>query len=137
MNPACDKISDSELALMRVLWSAGEPIPLAQLRERLTQERGWDPSTVKTLLRRLCAKGVVEQEPREVYYYRPLVSESEYHESAVGTLLDRVFDGSASRLVASLVQTERITGDELDELCRFLEEQKSRLLEEKDGVSTK
>lgn len=91
---------------------------------------------MKTLLRRLCAKGAVGQERREVYYYRPLVSEAEYHESAAGTLLDRVFDGSASRLVASLVQADRITSAEMDELCRFLEEQKARFTSENGGDST-
>ncbi len=133
MDQAYEKISDSELAVMRALWSAGGPVPLARLRERLTRERGWEPSTVKTLLRRLCRKGAVAQERREVYYYTPAVTEAEYHESAAGSLLDRVFDGSASRLVASLVQAERISGDELDELCRFLEAEKQRLLGEKDA----
>ena len=52
MRNACEKISGSELTVMRVLWEAGEPIPLAVLRERLAQERSWEPSTVKTLLRR-------------------------------------------------------------------------------------
>lgn len=136
MEQAYERISGSELAVMRVLWQAGEAVPLAQLRGRLTRERGWDPSTVKTLLRRLCAKGAVGQERREVYYYRPLVSEAEYHESAAGTLLDRVFDGSASRLVASLVQADRITSAEMDELCRFLEEQKARFTSENGGDST-
>ncbi|MCI8880378.1 MAG: BlaI/MecI/CopY family transcriptional regulator [Clostridiaceae bacterium] len=126
MRNACEKISGSELTVMRVLWEAGEPIPLAVLRERLAQERSWEPSTVKTLLRRLCTKGVVAQEKREVFYYMPLVSEAEYHESAAGALLDQVFGGSAAGLVASLVNGNRISDGELDELRRYLESRKGK-----------
>ena len=69
MSGPAEKISGSELDVMEALWQAGEPVPLAPVRERLERERGWDASTVKTLLRRLCEKGAVRAEKREVFYY--------------------------------------------------------------------
>lgn len=126
MKKLCEKITDSELAVMQTLWAAGEPLPVSVLREELARERGWEASTVKTLLRRLCDKGAVRQEKREVFYYRPLVTEEQYHESAAESLLDRVFGGSAASLFASLVQSRRISDDDLDELRRFLEERSGR-----------
>lgn len=122
MNQLCERISDSELAVMQTLWAARRPLPVSAIRETLARERGWEASTVKTLLRRLCGKGAVRQEKREVFYYTPLVSEEQYHESAAESLLDRVFGGNPTSLFASLVQSRRISDEDLDELRRFLEQ---------------
>ena len=80
MNELAEKISDAELEVMQVLWQSGEPIPIARVRELLAQRREWDGSTVKTLLRRLCEKGAVQAEKREVFYYSPLISQQEYQD---------------------------------------------------------
>ena len=77
MGEIAAKITDSELEVMEVLWQAGEPLPLQPIRTQLERTRGWDGSTVKTLLRRLCEKGAVEAEKRAAFYYRPLLSREE------------------------------------------------------------
>ncbi len=61
MKSLAEKISDSELEIMRVLWEAGEPLPIAQIRKTVQERKGWESTTVKTLVQRLCRKGVVEQ----------------------------------------------------------------------------
>ena len=71
MGAAEEKITEAELEVMEVLWDAGEPVTLSQIREALADRNG---ETVKTLLRRVGAKGAAAQEKRQVYYYRPLVS---------------------------------------------------------------
>ena len=64
MERAEEKITDAELTVMQVLWQAGEPLTMAQIKAALPGHNG---DTTKTLLRRLCRKGAVEQEKREVY----------------------------------------------------------------------
>ena len=59
MKELAAKISGSELEVMEVLWGAGVPLPISAVRSELEEQRGWDGSTVKTLLRRLCEKGAV------------------------------------------------------------------------------
>ena len=54
MQDIAAKISDSELEVLEVLWEAEEALPIAPIRKRLEERRGWDISTIKTLLRRLC-----------------------------------------------------------------------------------
>ena len=72
------KISDAELALMKVLWEAGEPLSAQQVSESL-QEKDWKYSTVATLFSRLVDKNAVSVEKRgRFYYYTPLISEKEY-----------------------------------------------------------
>ena len=47
------KISDSELEVMRVLWEAGDALPVTEIRQTLQERKGWEATTVKTLVQRL------------------------------------------------------------------------------------
>ena len=49
-------ISPAELEIMRVLWAAGEPLSISEIRASLSQS-GWEASTIKTLVARLVKKG--------------------------------------------------------------------------------
>ena len=110
------KISDSELEVMRVLWQAGDALPVTEIRETLQQSRGWEATTVKTLVSRLVTKGVLRQEKRSVFYYSPLISEAEYNDWATHDLISRVYHGSARDLVAALVRSDGLTQSDIDEL---------------------
>ena len=111
-----DKISDSELEVMRVLWRAGNALPVTEIRESLQKSRGWEATTVKTLISRLVAKGVLRQEKRQVYYYSPLITEAEYNDWATHDLISRVYHGSARDLVAALVRSDGLSRADIDEL---------------------
>ena len=110
------KISDSELEVMRVLWQAGNALPVTEIRETLQQSRGWEATTVKTLVSRLVTKGVLRQEKRSVFYYSPLISEAEYNDWATHDLISRVYHGSARDRVAALVRSDGLTQSDIDEL---------------------
>lgn len=110
------KISDSELEVMRVLWQAGDALSVTEIRETLQRSRGWEATTVKTLISRLVTKGVLKQEKRGVFYYSPLVSEAEYNDWATHDLISRVYHGSARDLVAALVRSDGLTQSDIDEL---------------------
>ncbi len=115
-NTLADKISDSELEVMKVLWRAGDALPVTEIREELQRTKGWEATTVKTLVSRLVAKGVVQQEKRGVYYYSPLLSEQDYNGWATNDLIRRLYNGSARELVAALVHSEGLTRDDIEEL---------------------
>ena len=66
MNEQAGKIQDAELEIMKTLSAAGEPMQLADIRRELAERRGWEDSTVKTLLRRLETKGAVKLQSRGV-----------------------------------------------------------------------
>lgn len=116
MNKSVEKITDSELEVMRVLWEAGDALPITEIRRSLQQRKGWEATTIKTLVQRLCAKGVLEQEKRNVFYYRPLVSEQEYNNWATGDLIRKLYRGSAKELVAALVRSDGLSKNDVDEL---------------------
>lgn len=117
-----EKISDSELEIMRVLWEAEDALPLSDIRLTLQQRKGWESTTIKTLIHRLCAKKVLAQEKRNVYYYRPLISQQEYNTWAAKNLVQKLYRGSAKKLVAALVQADELTAADVEELKAMFKE---------------
>ena len=115
-NDLAAKISDSELEVMKILWRAGDALPVTEIREELQRLKSWEPATIKTLVARLVSKGVVKQEKRQVYYYSPLISEVEYNDWATHDLISRVYHGSARDLVAALVRSDGLSRDDIEEL---------------------
>lgn len=116
MTKLVSKITDSEAEVMRVLWEADRELPLADIRKTLEQSSDWESSTIKTLLRRLCKKGVVVSTKKEVYYYKPTVSEKEYNEYTTQSLIDRLYSGSAKNLVAALIGNKKLDDTDIKEL---------------------
>ena len=60
-----NKLSDGEWKLMELLWEES-PVNSTRLVERCRERLTWSKSTPYTVLRRLCRKGAVEQDKREV-----------------------------------------------------------------------
>lgn len=116
MDTLVSKITDSEVEVMRVLWKAEEPLPIGDIRKRIEKTSKWESSTIKTLLRRLCEKGVVKADKKEVFYYYPVVSEKEYNDYTTKTLIDRIYSGSAKNLVASLIGNNKLGRNDIEEL---------------------
>ena len=111
-----EKISDSELEVMKVLWRAEDALPVTVIRETLQRDRGWEPTTVKTLIGRLVSKGAIRQEKRNVFYYSPMISEEEYNAWATDNLIRKLYHGSARDLIAALVQSDGLSRDDIEEL---------------------
>ena len=122
MRELAEKITDSELEVMHVLWEADDALPISDIRKSLQARRGWESTTIKTLVQRLLGKGAIEQEKRQVFYYRALVSEREYNDWATTDLIRKLYKGSARELVAALVHSEELTAEDVDELRAMFRE---------------
>lgn len=117
------RLPDSELAVMMVVWNAGEPIHTGEILARLCQDSPWKLQTVQMLLSRLGEKGFVACEKTgRLNYYRPLVQEGEYRKQEAKSFVERVCRNSAKNLIAALVESDSISPGELDEIRRMLEE---------------
>ncbi len=120
-----ERISEAELAVMEVLWDAA-PLTAAEVAERVDPARGWSDRTVKTLLGRLLAKGVLgHEEDGRRYLYRPLVARSDYVKSESTRLIDRLFGGRAAPLVAHLAEQQKFSAADIAELEALVRELKS------------
>ncbi len=114
-------LSTAEWAVMKVVWDAGA-LALGDIHERLAGERRWAYSTVKTLVRRLVAKGWLEyQEVGNSFLYRPAVSRSKAVKAAIGEFSNRVLDGLLSPFVAYYAEQDKLKPEDLAELERIVE----------------
>ena len=120
MKSKTPRISDSELRLLQLLWE-DSPLGASDLAERLPPELGWSPTTVKTLLARLVAKGALSSEPEgRRFLYRPVIAREKVAGGQAGGLIDRLFGGRVSPLVAQLAEQREIDPEDLAELERLV-----------------
>lgn len=111
-----ERISEAEQAVMEVLW-AESPLTSADVAQRVEPARGWSERTVKTLLARLLAKGALaHEEDGRRYLYRPAVAREDFVVRESRRLIDRLFGGRATPLVAHLAEREALSEDDLAEL---------------------
>lgn len=109
-------VSDAELEILEVLWSADVPLNAGEIRTRLEQSRAWERTTVLTLINRLLKKDVICQEKREVYYYTPRIRREEYVKEETKHFVDKFFKGSSRNLAAALVNSKALSGEDIKEL---------------------
>jgi BlaI family transcriptional regulator, penicillinase repressor len=113
-------ISESEWKVMKVLWAAS-PLTAMEIINALAGTEDWHPNTVKTLLSRLHKKKAVGVEKQKnLYLYRPLVSEADCVKTESDSFLDRVFGGSVKPLLMHFMEQERLSSQDLDELRKAL-----------------
>jgi len=119
------KIADSELEVMRLLWREKRPLSFAEIRTELENSKRWSKSTIQTLVTRLRDKGAINAQDHYVILYTPNITEQEYLDTEKNSFLDKVFDGSAKNLVASLCQSGQLNENDIDELKQFFKMERS------------
>ena len=113
------RISDSELEVMRILWREGRALSFTEIRQELTRTTKWSKSTIQTMVFRLRDKGIIGTHTHHVHMYTPLVTQEEYMRGEEQSFLDRLFDGSAKKLVAALCKSGQLAENDIDELKGF------------------
>lgn len=118
------QISESELEVMKILWELGSATS-AQIVDKLIPVSKWKAKTIQTLITRLVAKGAVTAEPtgNKAFLYSPLVSEHEFRAYANNSFLKKMYNGSVKLMLASLLEEQRITKEEIDSLRKLLDEE--------------
>lgn len=116
-----ERLPDSELAVMRMIWEAAEPVGTGYLAELLGQEKGWSRSTIQVLLARLEEKGFLrcEKEGR-LKYYSPKIPEDTYRRLETKTFLEQFYHNSYKGLITALVQEEPMSPEDIAELMDIL-----------------
>ncbi len=123
--PTKERISEAEYAVMEVLW-ADAPLTANVVADRLSDSQSWSLPTVKTLLSRLLGKHVIAAEvDGRRFLYRPLIERADYVTGDVQRLVDRLFGGKLSPLVAHLAAQETLTPQDIAEIEALLKELKS------------
>ncbi|MBE6599037.1 MAG: BlaI/MecI/CopY family transcriptional regulator [Ruminococcaceae bacterium] len=124
------RIPDSELDVMLVLWQSETPLRVIDIHNGLRGVRPCSKPAIHTLLDRLAEKGFVKIETVEAAIpYKlisPIVTEEEYRREESDNFITKLCRGSLSTLIATLIDTGKITDDDIDEIARLLDEKKKK-----------
>ena len=113
------KLFDSELKIMEILWKGGETTARS-IAETLKEQIGWSKTTTYTVIKKCIDKGVVNRkEPG--FVCRPLITKEQVQEFETRELIYKMYDGDADRLVASLLNSQKLSMDEIQHLKQLID----------------
>jgi BlaI family transcriptional regulator, penicillinase repressor len=114
------KPTDAELAILRVLWNRG-PSTVKQVQDVLNETKKTGYTTVLKFMQIMVEKGLVRRdETPYAHVYEARVLQEQTQRKIVADVLDRVFEGSMSRLVMQALAAKGATAEELAEIRRIL-----------------
>ena len=114
------KLFDSELKVMDILWRKGD-LTAKKISDLLHEQVGWNINTTYTLIKRCIAKGaILRQEPN--FLCHALISREEVQRQETDELVNKVFDGSADLLFASLLGRKDLSSEEIVRLKALVNE---------------
>lgn len=117
--------TEGELAILRVLWARG-PSTVREVHETLSPDKPTGYTTTLKLLQIMAEKGLVQRdEAKRAHVYEARGAETTQAQ-LVHDLVDRVFAGSAARLVMHAISGKRASKKDLAEIRKALDEADGR-----------
>src|SRR5689334_8538397 len=116
--------TDVEVAILRVLWERG-PSTVREVHEALQSggDRDTGYSTTLKMMQVMLEKGLLSRDDsRRPQVYAPSQPEAQTQRQMVDDLLQKVFGGSARKLVLRAVESEKVSAEELSEIRKLLKQ---------------
>ena len=120
------KVSDAELEVLKVIWDKKEVTSNVIIKE--VEKFNWSANTVRTLIRRLQAKGairVIEKEGK-AYIYKPVFRKEKYRKEASKRLLEQLYNNSASELIWQFCEAGDLNVQQLEKIIKSIEEREKK-----------
>jgi predicted transcriptional regulator len=118
--------TDAQLDVLNILWSRG-PLTVRQVHEELSKARPSQYTTTLKIMQVMTERGLVVRDERErSHVYHPIIKQEEAERQLTSDLMNRVFSGSAQRLLVSALGAKRTSAKEIDELRDFIEQYRQR-----------
>ena len=115
-----EKLFDSEEKVMEILWERG-PLTAKEVSLIAADSIGWNKNTTYTVIKKLEAKGFLRRD-EPGFLCTPLVTQGEMQKKAATSLLNKVFGGSRKALFSALLEDEKLTDKEIEELRKLIDE---------------
>jgi predicted transcriptional regulator len=117
-------LTELQQAILDFIWSNGDSTA-EQVREGIRAQHPLKDSSVRTLLRRLEARGVLTHRlDGKVFIYRAAVEQRGFAARAVRHIIDRFCAGSAEQFLMGMVDEKVLTKAELQKLARKIRTRK-------------
>jgi BlaI family transcriptional regulator, penicillinase repressor len=116
MNLKRVELTGSEWPIIKALWDR-EPCTAPDIQQVLENQRGWTYSTVRTLMDRMVAKGLLTAEKvRKLTIYRSAVTREQAQRGELLYALKHAFNGALTPMVQCLLDAGELSADELSEI---------------------
>jgi len=110
------ELTQAEWAIIKAVWTR-EPCAAPDIQEALHGDTAWTYSTVRTLMDRMVAKGLLAAEKvRHLTLYRSAVTREQAQRGELLYALKHAFDGALTPMVQCLLDTDKLTLNELAQL---------------------
>ncbi len=128
------KLTEAEWQIMNALWS-GSPATARQIADRLGEEVNWAYTTIKTMLTRLSDKNAIkEAKAGKVSVYEPILTRQAARRNALKGLVNQAFDGAFGPLMHFLLEDQKLSDNQKEELMKALEQTEGGREQKKEGV---
>lgn len=111
------KLFDGEYKFANLVWEQ-EPIGSGELVRLSQQQLGWKKSTTYTVLKKLCQKGILQNQNAVVTAVVKREAVQKYESQAV---LEKAFDDSLPKFIASFLSDRRLSKQEADEIQALID----------------
>ena len=101
-----------------IIWD-NEPLSSTELSKRAEEMLNWKKSTTYTVLRRLCEKGIFQNEKGRV---TSLISRDEFYSLQSESFVEETFSGSLPAFLAAFSKRKKLTQSEISELRKMIDE---------------
>jgi predicted transcriptional regulator len=120
--PRTEHPTPGELEVLRILWKRS-PMSVREVMDVLNRRRPRAYTSVMSLLNVMTEKGLVSRKPQgRAFVYAAKAGRQKTMRRMVSDLLGRAFEGSASLLVAHLLEEAHPTAEELAQIRRAIAE---------------
>ncbi len=111
------KLFDAEYKFVSLIWE-NEPVNSTRLVRLCLEQLGWKKSTTYTVLRKLCERGILQNEGALV---TSLVKREDVQKYESQALIEKAFDGSLPRFLTAFLGERKLSAEEAEELKRIIE----------------
>ena len=120
------KLTDAEWQIMNALW-AKHPATAREISTHLPRRIRWAYTTIKTMLTRLADKKAVKEAKKgNVAIYEPILTRAGAQRNALKSLANQAFDGAFGPLMHFLVEDQKLTSRQKEEILEVLKEGKQK-----------
>jgi len=126
LKPKKSVLTEQELEIMKIVWRRGNST-VREVYEEILSRRKIAYTTVMTMMGILEQKGHLKKSSDErAYVYTPSQPQQEVVGNMVQDFVKRVFNGSAKPLLVHLIEGQKISPEELDEISRLLKDKRRK-----------
>src|SRR6266498_3806088 len=120
------ELTEAEWTIIKAVWEK-EPCAAPTIQEKLFKRTEWTYSTVRTLMDRMVAKGLLTAEKvRNLTLYRSAITRRQAQRGELLYALKHAFNGALTPMVQCLLETGDLNAAELGELELLIQEKKRK-----------